>query len=66
MFSRAEELEQVYIEMPKVKDTSEKLSLVIKANPQSIQETHRTFYLVSTSQTVTDEILLPDDFLGDF
>ena len=38
MFSRAEELEQVYIEMPKLKDTSEKLSLVIKANPQSIQE----------------------------
>ena len=38
MFSRAEELEQVYIEMPKLKDTFEKLSLVIKANPQSIQE----------------------------
>ena len=38
MLSRAEALEQVYIEMPKVKDTSEKLRLVIKANPHSIQE----------------------------
>ena len=38
MLSRAEELEQIYIEMPKVKDKSEKLSLVIKANPYSIQE----------------------------
>ena len=38
MLSRAEELEQVYIEMPKVKDTSEKLTLVIRANPHSIQE----------------------------
>ena len=38
MLSRAEELEQIYIEMPKVKDESEKLSLVIKANPYSIQE----------------------------
>ena len=38
MLSRAEELEQVYIEMPKVKDQSEKLSLVIKANPHSLQE----------------------------
>ena len=38
MLSRAEELEQVYIEMPKLKKTSEKLRLEIRANPRSLQE----------------------------
>ena len=37
MLSRAEELEQIYMEMPKLKNKEEKLKLVIKANPHSLQ-----------------------------
>ena len=37
MLSRAEELEQIYMEMPKLKNKEEKLKLVIKANPDSLQ-----------------------------
>ena len=38
MLSRAQELEQVYIEMPKLKGKSEKVKLNIKANPHSLKE----------------------------
>ena len=38
MLSRAEEMEQVYIEMPKIPGKSEKIKFVIKANPHSLQE----------------------------
>ena len=39
MLSRAEEIEQIYFEMPKLKpDKPEKLKLVIKANPNSLKE----------------------------
>ena len=37
MLSRAEELEQIYMEMPKLKNKEEKLKLVIKANSHSLQ-----------------------------
>ena len=37
MLSRAEELEQIYMEMPKLNNKEEKLKLVIKANPHSLQ-----------------------------
>ena len=38
MLSRAQEMEQVYIEMPTLKGKSEKLKLKIRANPHSLQE----------------------------
>ena len=41
MFSRAEEMEQVYIEMPKLKKANskgEKLKLKIRPNPKSLKE----------------------------
>ena len=38
MLSRCEELEQVYIEMPKKPGKSEEIDLVIKANPHSLAE----------------------------
>ena len=41
MLSRAEELEQIYIEMPKIKDKTEKLKLKIRANPHSLQENEK-------------------------
>ena len=41
MLSRAEELEQVYIEMPKLKNKAEKLKLMIRANPHSLQENEK-------------------------
>ena len=46
MLSRAEELEQIYMEMPKLKNKEEKLKLVIKANPHSLQVNE---YLVNRS-----------------
>ena len=41
MLSRAEELEQIYIEMPKIKDKTERLKLKIRANPHSLQENEK-------------------------
>ena len=38
MLSRAEEMEQIYMEMPKGKGKSEKIKLKIKANPHSLAE----------------------------
>ena len=38
MLSRAEEMEQVYIEMPKLKNKDEKLKLEIRANQNSLKE----------------------------
>ena len=37
MLSRAEELEQIYIEMPKQRNKEEKIKFVIKASPHSLQ-----------------------------
>ena len=37
MLYRAEELEQIYMEMPKLKNKEEELKLVIKDNPHSSQ-----------------------------
>ena len=38
MLSRAEEMQQVYMEMPTIPGKSEKIKFVIKANPHSLQE----------------------------
>ena len=38
MLSRAEEWEQIYMEMPKKRNKEEKIDLVIKANPYSMEE----------------------------
>ena len=38
MLSRAEELEQIYIEMPKLKKEPGKLKLQIRANPRSLEQ----------------------------
>ena len=38
MLSRAEEMQQVYMEMPTIPGKSEKIIFVIKANPHSLQE----------------------------
>ena len=37
MLCHAEELEQIYMEMPKLKNKEEELKLVIKDNPHSSQ-----------------------------
>ena len=41
MLSRAEELEQIFIQMPKERGKSEKLKLKIKADPNSLLENKR-------------------------
>ena len=38
MLSRAQEMQQIYIEMPKLKNKSEKLKLKIRANSHSLKE----------------------------